>query len=225
MSMIGSQVRAHFSNFISPGDLVFDVGANIGDLTQVFLDLGADVICIDPQPYCIQVLQKRFDGNNHVTIVEKGVSNEPGNLPFFISSRSHSISTFSEAHKNRKRFKSRVWDKTLNVPVTTLDVLIERYGQPSFCKIDVESFEWQVIQGLNSKIPGLSFEFTREFLDDAKKCAQHLARFGRVRFNYALYASYRLDYDRWLALDPFFDALESSRIPYLFGDVYARFTD
>ncbi len=223
--MLKSRIRAHFSNFISPGDLVFDVGANIGNLTQVFLDLGASVICVEPQPYCIKILRKRFARNDNLTIVEKGLSNEAGILPFFISSKSHTISTFADKHKNKGRFRNRVWDKSINVPVTTLDLLIERYGQPSFCKIDVESFEWQVIQGLNSKIPSVSFEFTREFLDDAKKCGQHLARFGRVRFNYALYASYRLDFDRWLALDPFFDALGSSRIPYLFGDVYACFTD
>lgn len=224
-SCLKPRMRDHFSNFVSPGDLVFDVGANIGDLTQVFLDLGARVICVEPQPYCVEILKKRFSRNNHVTIVEKGSSNEPGNLPFFISSRNHATSTFSDKHQERGRFRKRVWDKTINVPVTTLDMLIERYGRPSFCKIDTESFELQVIQGLSSKIPSLSFEFTKEFLDDAKRCAEHLELLGDVTFNYSLYASYRLASNRQLVRNQLFDELESRRSPYLCGDIYASFTN
>jgi len=225
MLVLASRLRDHFSNFISPGDLVFDVGANIGDLTHVFLNLGASVISVEPQPYCIKILEKRFDENNNVTIVKKGLSNEPGHLAFFVSSRNHATSTFSDKHKQITQFKNRVWDKTINVPMTTLDTLIESYGRPSFCKIDAESFEFQVLGGLNSKIPILSFEFTKEFLDDAKKCAQHLELLGDVKFNYSLYTGYRLASDRWLARDQLFDKLESGRSSSLCGDIYACFAE
>src|SRR5437016_2352920 len=37
-----------YAGFVSPGDLVFDVGANIGENTSIFLDLGAEVIAVEP---------------------------------------------------------------------------------------------------------------------------------------------------------------------------------
>ena len=49
-----------YSNFISNGDLCFDVGANIGNRTEVFLELGAKVICVEPQQACLQQLNKIF---------------------------------------------------------------------------------------------------------------------------------------------------------------------
>ena len=225
MRFLAPRLRDHFANFISPGDLVFDVGANVGDLTHVFLKLGSSVICVEPQPYCIEILKKRFGGNPNVTIVEKGLSSKAGRLSFFVSSRNHATSTFSDEHGQITQFQKRIWDKTIDVPVTTLDTLVEKYGRPTFCKIDAESFEFQILKGLNSKIPSLSFEFTQEFLDNASKCAQHLALLGDVKFNYSLYTGYRLASDRWLTHDQLFDKLESGRSPSLCGDIYARFSD
>ena len=54
------------------------------------------------------------------------------------------------------------WADHAVVPVTTLDALIDRYGLPAFCKIDVEGFEEAVVRGLSRPIPSVSFEFTPE---------------------------------------------------------------
>ena len=42
-------------------------------------------------------------------------------------------------------WEGQVWDTVLNVPMTTLDALIEAYGVPAFVKIDVEGFEADVL--------------------------------------------------------------------------------
>jgi hypothetical protein len=42
--------RDFYRRFIRPGDLVFDVGANVGKRSAVFLDLGATVVAIEPNP-------------------------------------------------------------------------------------------------------------------------------------------------------------------------------
>ena len=41
------------------GDCVFDVGANIGRMTQVLLELGNKVIAFEPQPDCIREIEAR----------------------------------------------------------------------------------------------------------------------------------------------------------------------
>ena len=39
------------------------------------------------------------------------------------------------------------WDAAVDVPVTTLDRLIDRFGEPAYCKIDVEGSEAAVLAG------------------------------------------------------------------------------
>ena len=39
-----------YGQFVKPGDLVFNVGANVGTRTQIFVDLGAEVVAFEPQP-------------------------------------------------------------------------------------------------------------------------------------------------------------------------------
>jgi len=57
------------SALIKDGDLVFDVGANMGDMTALYVKLGALVVSIEPQETCLGALRKRFGNNPKVTIV------------------------------------------------------------------------------------------------------------------------------------------------------------
>src|ERR1700691_2125052 len=61
---------ALYAPFISPGDLCFDVGANIGEKTEVFLALGARVVAFEPQPYCARETAARCGPNRRLTTVE-----------------------------------------------------------------------------------------------------------------------------------------------------------
>jgi len=70
--------------------------------------------------------------------------------------------------------------------VTTLDALIATHGRPAFVKIDVEGFEADVIAGLSTPIPALSFEFTTIQRDVAYLCLDRIAALGPYRFNLAL---------------------------------------
>jgi len=224
-AILKHRIRAHFSSFISPNDLVFDIGANVGHLTQIFLELGARVICIEPQPDSIEVLKKRFADNSKITIIEKALGAKEANLPFFISSKSSALSTLSSKWRKEGRYKKITWNKTIDVSVTTLDALIEKYGLPVFCKIDVEGFEKEVIRGLSHRIPIMSFEFTKEFLNDAKACAIHLIALGNCKFNYSLYNTYNLSSKKWQNHQQIFAELESNRSPFLCGDIYVKFAE
>jgi 16S rRNA A1518/A1519 N6-dimethyltransferase RsmA/KsgA/DIM1 with predicted DNA glycosylase/AP lyase activity len=43
-------LREFYRPFIPKGSLVFDIGANVGEYTQAFLDLGARVVAVEPNP-------------------------------------------------------------------------------------------------------------------------------------------------------------------------------
>ena len=53
--------KKFYQQFINAGDLVFDVGANEGNRVQVFLDLNANIVAVEPQPNCIEILKQKFD--------------------------------------------------------------------------------------------------------------------------------------------------------------------
>jgi len=210
-----------YSSLLSPGDLVFDVGSHMGESAEVFVASGARVVCVEPNPSCLEILQQRFGDNQDVIVVGKGVSDRDGTLDFFVCDDDSPVSTFDDRWKTG-RFAERKWDRTLSVPVTTLDALVEEFGLPEYCKIDVEGFELKVLAGLHHKIRHVSFEFTREFLADAKACADYMPSLGRPKFNFTLYSYYKLCSKTWLDSEPLFDLLESMDDEQLTGDIFVE---
>lgn len=213
-----------YAPFISSRDLVFDIGAHKGDITTIFLQCGARVIAVEPQPDCVALLQQRFSENERVVIVPKGVGHKEGVLPLAICSSDTPIASFSQAWK-KKLYKERVWDKEICVPVTTLNHLIKEYGKPAFCKIDVEGFEHDVFQGLTSSLPFLCFEFHREVLADTEKCMQRLLELGNAEFNYTLYSDHRLALPLWVTKEEALQQLNSIDDPHLCGDIFVKFIE
>lgn len=213
----------HFSRFVNKGSLVFDIGANVGHLTDIFLKLEAQVVCLEPQPDSVEILKRKYKKNPQVTIINQGAADKAGKLTFFISTQSPANSTFSPAWVNHPRIKDRKWDREIKVRVTTLDNLIKKYGLPDFCKIDVEGFEVQVIKGLTQKLPAISFEFDEEFPQNLKSCIIKLDSLGKARYNYSLNYNYRLEKESWITAEQLIQELKRMWNGYLRGDIYVRF--
>lgn len=142
---------AFYSNFINKGDLVFDVGANYGDKTRVFLKLGATVVAFEPQPDCKNELEARCGNNSNLITLEIALGSKAEKRMFYV--RAHRGSSgFVEDWNDGVESRSEV-------SIVTLDEMIEKYGKPLYIKIDVEGFEYEVLKGLNQPIPYISFEY------------------------------------------------------------------
>ena len=226
-----TEVSSFLSTFIKPNFLVFDVGANIGKKTDVYLALGANVVCFESQPQCVQELKGKYSSNHGVSIEAIGLAGKPGMLEFFQSSRAPAISTFSKEYTQDSRFAehSYVWDKKYIVPVSTLDSMISKYGMPEFCKIDVEGFEYEVLKGLSSPISCLSFECNIENIEVTKKCLNHLVALGYRSFNFAPGERGWFLYKTWLSAAEILKRLQKTnqdpgwkQIWGLWGDIYAK---
>ena len=222
-----------YSQFISKGDLCFDIGANIGNRTGVFLELGAAVVAAEPQDTCMRKLLNKYGNNNKVFLVHKAVGVEEGRENLILSN-SHTVSSMSkewiDCIKDSDMFFTSTsafkWHKTVSVPITTLDKLIEKYGRPTLCKIDVEGFEYQVIKGLSQPIEMISFEFTPtpEFISLAIKSIKHLSTIGNVKFNYSFGESMTLALPKWVDARKICNILlYVPRKTAFSGDIYARF--
>ena len=220
------RMKSLYGQFVSPGDLCFDIGANIGNRTEAFLKLGAQVIAVEPQPACVQSLRQRFGSDPRVTIVDQAVDTEAGEREIFICS-SNTLSSMSPEWIDKARenphFEGCRWDDQVTVNTTTLDALIEVYGQPTFCKIDVEGFERNVIGGLSQPIAALSFEFASNQPDRYRPCLDGISSIGMAQFNYSLGESMAMTMDHWMNLDELRSRLdELSQRPLTGGDIYAR---
>lgn len=217
-----------YKEFIQEGDLCFDVGANIGEKTQAMLDLGARVIAVEPQPECAAKLRKRFRGKD-VTIVEKALGAQEGVAKMHVCTAMPTLSTLSDkwisTTREHGRFAKHDWDSEVSVQVTTMDKLVEHYGNPVFAKIDVEGFEYEVIKGLSRPIDYISLEFAYEFLDSIFLSLEHLARLGQIRANYAKGKTPQFVSKEWMNMKELREellALEKGLSSW--GDVYIKFT-
>jgi FkbM family methyltransferase len=216
-----------YSQFVRPGDLCFDVGANIGDRTKTFLDTGASkVVAIDPQNLCFQRLTKRFGRNARIVLVKKALGEKPGQAEMMVNA-AHTLSTLSkewiEMTRASGRFGTSEWKESEMVEVTTLDHLIETFGMPSFIKIDVEGLEHEVLLGLTQPVQALSFEFAQEGLSIAANCIRHLESLGKGRtlFNYSREETMVLAEPEWLRSEQLLQRLPALPDRYAWGDIYA----
>lgn len=218
------QHKAFLSQFIGKDDLVFDVGANTGEKARLFLQLGAKVVCVEPQKACVQRLTARYKRNPNVRIVPKALGDGDTVGEISICDEANTISTMSGRWIHDGRFADAyAWNRKETVPMTTLDALIEEFGIPHYCKIDVEGFEYNVLKGLSRPISLISFEFTKEFLEDARKCMTHLASLGEVEFNCTAYDSAAFRFPDWQTSDSLSGNLSQMDDAQLWGDIYARF--
>lgn len=224
-------VRNFYKAMIPAGSLVFDVGANMGRRVGSFLLLDARVIALDPNDACISNMRKVYEGWP-VTFVKKGVGAEPGKLSFFISSNSLMSSFNQEWIAGMKnKFKDN-WDKKIEADVVTLDMLIAEYGNPHFIKIDTEGFELEVLKGLSSTIPYLSFEYT--IPEPEKKAAACIEKIneiyrGKAVFNICRDEAWCMYFTEWQTADALISLIKSNQFTQQnfgnYGDIYVKRID
>src|SRR5204863_9558184 len=138
--------------------------------------------------------------DDRVVLVEGVCGDRIGAVTFNINSLNPTISTvsadFIRGADGAANWEGEVWDRTIEVPCTTLDALILEHGLPAFAKIDVEGFEATVLTGLSRPLPALSFEFTTIQREVALACLGRLAALGPYGFDVALGESQALTFHR-----------------------------
>lgn len=153
---------AGFKAFIAPGDIVIDIGANVGAATIPAAHAVGErgrVIAFEPGPFALRLRQNLALNPQleaRVQVVDQGLSDAPGFM----------LWTEDEANPGNA---SLGLTGTHQVPVTTLDRFLTTYVSTttriSFLKIDVEGMEYQVLTGamdtLRSHLPVIAYETWR----------------------------------------------------------------
>src|SRR5512138_151393 len=123
--------RLH-GNFVSSGDLVFDVGAHVGDRVASFRRLGARVVAVEPQRAMVRTLRLLYGRDRSVTIEAVAVGGKPGKARMLINSDNPTVSSvspaFVQAAHGAPGWETQRWSESADIEVTTLDLLIARHG-------------------------------------------------------------------------------------------------
>ena len=215
-----------YSQFVRPGDLVFDIGSHVGDRIASFRRLGCQVVAVEPQPALVNLL-RRFYGRSPAVIIEPvAVAATPGKVELLVNMANPTLTTASSAFvaaaANTPGWLNESWRGRVTVPAVTLDQLIARHGEPRFLKLDIEGFEAEALSGLSQPLPALCFEFTTLQRSIGFSCLARCRRLGRYRFNAALGETQRLVFADWVDAETIGRWLEALPHSANSGDVYAR---
>lgn len=136
---------AMFAN-ISSGDVVWDVGANVGYYSRKFAESaapGGQVFAFEPFPGTIRKLTEQVADHSGITIVPVALGSEPGEM---------AMEEGGDDLGATNRVVARPSGKGENmVEIARGDTLVEtgKIQMPNAVKIDTEGFELDVLRGMS----------------------------------------------------------------------------
>lgn len=187
-------IAQFITRFLRPGQVVFDVGAHLGEYTLLAAHrVGSTgrVYAFEPNPEMAEVLQRNVMLNQvtQVHVFETAAADHDGEAAFELH-REASISALLSRTADRKDIT-----RTIQVPVRSLDSVWEWMGNlpVNLIKIDVEGAELEVLKGATRLLkqppdyaPVLVFEYSprnyARFGHTGADVLEYLHQYGYVFF-------------------------------------------
>jgi len=135
---------------IKRGDLVLDIGANIGYVSSYFLDRGANVVAFEPNPHARALLKSRLGSHPNLSVRDSAVSTTSGTARLDLHERHGEDELTWSTGSSLLQTKTNVSEDF--VEVTTDDILSVLYEFPTvkLMKIDVEGTAYELLEKIVS---------------------------------------------------------------------------
>jgi FkbM family methyltransferase len=136
------------SSIINPGNVVLDIGANIGYYTLIFakhVGQNGKVFAFEPEPANFRLLEKNvsINGYSNVILEQKAVSNRNEKKKLYLSKETagmHRI--YKSQHANLD---------SVEIETISLDTYFSNYtGKIDFIKMDIEGSEYTALEGMQT---------------------------------------------------------------------------
>ncbi|WP_028521866.1 FkbM family methyltransferase [Runella limosa] len=146
-----SDLQNKISEYISQGDLVFDIGANIGQYALLFSHFVGEtgkVISLEPDcdNFAILSLNKYKNNCTNLILINQGLDSVEQEKTLYKDKltggrKSSFIEEFSSKNSEKQK-----------ISTITFSTLIEQFGTPNFVKMDIEGYEGKIISQLSDQI-------------------------------------------------------------------------
>lgn len=179
-AILEKTVTANLARLIRPGDLVFDIGANIGYYTVLLSRwVGSGrVVAVEPDPQNHAVLLQNLVRNHlrNVSAVCQAVSAQSGMPTLFRDTATGRSSSLEQTAWHPER------DAIVPVAVaaTTIDHLTEEFGAPALIKCDVEGHEVAALEGARKTLLGQPMLMLEVAAANRVAVERLLSRYGYV---------------------------------------------
>ncbi len=186
-----------FKSFIKPHSFVLEIGGHIGYFTTFFAKLVGEAGKVDvfePGKENLKYLNSNVrllpvELQKIITVVPKGAGDTDGKLDFYIdpvtgqnNSFVKNFEVFFSNRENSAETKAELIKE--KVSVTRLDTWFQdKKTLPDFVKIDVEGFEWNVIQGFVKSIEQKHPDLMIEIHSDSEKIIHFFKERGYTIYN------------------------------------------
>jgi FkbM family methyltransferase len=130
---------------VKEGDIVLDIGANIGYYTLIFAKLvgkNGKVFAFEPDPTNFSLLKKNVEINEYknVVLIQKAVSDKSEKLDLYLSDDNPGDHRIYDSGDSRK---------TIEIESIKLDEYFKNDNQIiDFVKMDIQGSEWKAVHGM-----------------------------------------------------------------------------
>jgi FkbM family methyltransferase len=213
-------LRALYSRFVAPGDLVFDVGAHVGNRTRALRALGCEVVAVEPQPAMAATLGALVGRDPGVRLVPAAVSHTVGRARFAVSERTPTVSTLADAWREAAAGAGICRRRVERGRRGRDDHARRAHRRPRSSgvrEVDIEGGEG----GAGRALAAGAHRVVRvlpQALEAVRACGARLDQLGAYRYNYTPAESHRLAGPEWTTLDVLLARLSAET---RHGDVYA----
>jgi FkbM family methyltransferase len=124
---------------VSDGDLVIDIGANIGEFSSAVISRANRLFAIDPDPNVRETLSRNLRSFPNATILPYALSDTDSEVEFYLSTKQADSSLI----------QPKQFSKTVTVRAMRLDSLIAEHGieRIDFLKLEAEGWEPEILAG------------------------------------------------------------------------------
>jgi FkbM family methyltransferase len=175
-------------------NLIIDVGMHKGEDTMYYLSLGYHVVAIDADPTLVETVAlqlKDYISNGQLNILNFAVSDCDNELVDFNLSNNTMWSSLNPKISDRNSNLKEI----IKIQTRKLSTIIDEFGTPFYCKIDVEGFDLVCIRTL------ATLKLLPHYISVETECGEEDEIISAEKAAYTLEALHDLGYKKFKLVD------------------------